>query len=135
MPGQFGPISRVLLPFHGAFHFDHVVDGNAFGDADDQIEAGIDAFQNGVGGKRRRNEDGRSGGAGLLHGLGDGIEDRDFVFEELAALAGRDAGDDLRAVGEAQLGVAGAEAAGDALNENFGFGSDEDRHDRISWQC
>ena len=50
------------------------------------------------------------------------------VLEELAALAGRDAGDDLGAVVERERGVAGAEVAGDALDENLGFGSDENGH-------
>ena len=76
-----------------------------------------------------RNEDRRGGGAGLLRGLGDGVEDRNFVLEELAAFAGRDAGDDLRAVSEAELGVPRAEAAGDALDEDFVFaGVDENGH-------
>ena len=46
----------------------------------------------------------------------------------LAALAGGDAGDDLRAVGEAELGVPRAEAAGDALDQDPGLGSDQDGH-------
>jgi hypothetical protein len=50
------------------------------------------------------------------------------VFEELAALAGRDAGDDLRAVIEREFGVAAAEITGDALDEDLGGGSDENAH-------
>jgi hypothetical protein len=38
------------------------------------------------------------------------------VLEEKAALAGGDAGDDLGAVVEGELGVAAAEVAGDALD-------------------
>jgi hypothetical protein len=38
-----------------------------------------------------------------LHGLLDGVEDGDLVLELLAAAAGRDAGDDLGAVGDAGL--------------------------------
>jgi hypothetical protein len=51
----------------------------------------------------------RDGGAGRLGGVGHRVEDRHLVravLEELAALAGRDAGDDLRAVVERELGVA-----------------------------
>ena len=59
------------------------------------------------------------------------------VLEELAALAGRDAGDDLGAVVERELGVARAEAAGDALDEDAGVGSNEDGHGsgagRLEW--
>ena len=50
-------MSRVLLAFHRALHLDHVVDRNAFGDGDDEIESGIHAFENGVGGEGRRDED------------------------------------------------------------------------------
>jgi hypothetical protein len=69
--------------------------------------------------ERRRDEDRAGGRAGLFHGFGDGVKDRDLlaaVLEELAALAGRDAGDDLRAVIDGELGMPRAEAAGDALN-------------------
>ena len=50
------------------------------------------------------------------------------VFEELAALAGRDAGDDLRAVVERSWAWRAPKRAGDALDENLGFGSDENGH-------
>jgi hypothetical protein len=45
------------------------------------------------------------------------------VFEELAAFAGGDAGDDLGAVVEGEFGVTGAEVAGDALDEDLGLRS------------
>ena len=80
---------------HGLLHFHHVVDRDAFGDADDQIQTGIDAFEDRVGGKWRRNENRRNGGARFLHGLIHGVEDRHIVSEDLTAFAGRDAGDDL----------------------------------------
>ena len=72
-------------------------------------KSGIHAFQDGIGGKGRRHEDGGGGRAGLLHGLGHGVEDRNFfaaMLEALPALAGRDAGDDLRAVIQARAGCA-----------------------------
>ncbi len=50
------------------------------------------------------------------------------MLEELAAFAGCDARDDLCAVVERKPGMAGAEVAGDALNENLGFGRDENGH-------
>jgi hypothetical protein len=52
------------------------------------------------------------------------------VLEELAALAGRDAGDDLGAVVEGELGVAAAELAGDALDEDLGLFGNDDGHGR-----
>src|SRR6267154_4860305 len=38
-----------LLSVHRPLHLDHVIDGNAFRDADDQVEPGIDAFEDGIG--------------------------------------------------------------------------------------
>jgi hypothetical protein len=119
------------LALHRALHADHVLDRNAFGDRDGEIKAGIDALEDRVAGERWRHEDRGDGGAGGVSGFGDRVEDRDpvaGVFEELAAFAGRDAGDELRAVVERELGVASAEIAGDALDENFSFGGDEDGH-------
>ena len=85
--------------------------------------------------KGGRNKHGGGGRAGLFHGFGDGVEDGHFlaaVLEELAALAGRDAGDDLRAVINGELRVPRAEAAGDALDENLGVGFDENGHGKLS---
>ncbi len=53
------------------------------------------------------------------------------VLEKLAAFAGRDAGDDLRAVINRELRVFRAKAAGDALDENLGVGFNENGHDKI----
>ena len=50
------------------------------------------------------------------------------VLEELAAFAGCDTGDDVRTVIDRKLRVLGAEAAGDALNEDFGIGFNEYGH-------
>src|SRR5213593_454185 len=118
-----------LAALHGAFHLDHVVHWNPFGDADDEIEPGIDGFKNRVTGERRGNENRRSSRAGFLRGCGHGVEDRHFIFKKLAAFAGRDAGDDLRAVFQTQLGVPRAEAAGDALDQDLRLRSDEDGHE------
>ena len=120
--GTVRPDQPGLLALHGALDFHHVVDGNAFGDADHQIQSGIDGFQNGVGRKRRRNKNGGSSGAGLFRWLRRRYRRWEPCFRKLAAFAGRDAGDDLRAVSEAKLGVPGAEAAGNALDKNFGCG-------------
>ena len=65
---------------------------------DGQVQTGIGRFENGVGGKRRRDKNGGNGRASLLGGLGDGVEHRHLlagVFEDLPALAGRDARRDL----------------------------------------
>ena len=116
---------------HGPFHPHHVAHWNAFGDCNHQLEAGVHAFEDGIGGEGRGHEDRGHGCAGGHSRLGDRVEDRNLVFlilEELAALARCDAGDNLRAVIERELRMAGAERAGDALNEDLGFGSDENGH-------
>ena len=59
--------------------------------------------------------------------LGDGVEDRD-ALDVLAALAGRDAGDDLRAVGAVAQAVEAALAAGEALDDELRVAVDDDRH-------
>ena len=75
-PGQFGPIRRDFGAGQRALHAHHVEHRDALGDADDERDAGVDRFQDGVGGERRRHVDAGGGGAGLLHGLGDGVEHR-----------------------------------------------------------
>jgi len=50
----------------------------------------------------------------------------------LSAFAGRDTGDDSRAVIDRELGMPGAEAAGDALNENLSIGFNEDGHEKVT---
>jgi len=87
----------------------------------------VRAFEDRIGGEGRWHEYGASGCAGLFHGIRDGVEDRHLlaaVFKELAAFAGRDAGDDVRAVINRELRVLRAKAAGDALDENLGVRGD-----------
>ena len=59
--------------------------------------------------------------------VGDGVEDRD-ALDVLAALAGRDAGDELRAVGAVAQPVERALAAGEALDDELRVLVDDDRH-------
>ena len=109
----------------GLFDLHHVIDRDAFRDADDQVQPGVGRFQNGVGGEGRRDENGGDRCAGLAGGVADGVKDGNFfagVLEDLAAFAGGDAGDDPGAVIEGKLGVPGAKTAGDALDEDFGVG-------------
>ena len=88
---------RPSVALHRAFHADHVAHGNAFRDGDDQFESGVRAFENRIGGEGRGNENRAGRRAGLLHGVGNGVKDRNLfaaVLEKLSAFAGRDAGDD-----------------------------------------
>ena len=78
---------------------------------------------------RHKNCGGRR--AGLFHCFGDGVENRNAlsaVFKDLAAFAGRDAGNNLRAVINRELRVFRAKTAGDALDEDLGVGFNENGH-------
>ncbi len=61
----------------------------------------------------------RGVGAGLAHRVVHAVEDRP-AFVRRAALAGRDATDDLRAVGRGRLGVERALAPGQPLHDQPG---------------
>ena len=113
---------------HRLFDFHHVVDRDAFGDADDQIQPGVDPLENRIRGKWRGDENRRHRSARLLHSLTHGVKDRHIVREELTSLAGRDAGHDLGAVVEAELRVPRSKAARDALHKNACFGGDKNGH-------
>jgi len=73
-------------------------------------------FQNGICRERRRNEDDGGVGAGLLDGLGDGVEDRPALVDGSALARGDPANDDSPVVCRA-LGVESAFLAGDALHD------------------
>ena len=126
-PGQFGPMRIELGALEGALDLHHVEDRDALGDADDELELGVDRLEDGVGGEGRRHVDRGGGGAGRLLGLGDGVEDRQADVG-LAALSGRDAADHPGAVGDGLLGVEGALGAGEALADDRGVLVDEDGH-------
>src|SRR5699024_9469936 len=97
----------------------HVQHRNVFGNADNQLDAGIGGFQNGVGGEWRR----RVNHAGVSTGCGDrftaGIEYR-YAQMLLTATARRDTADQLRAIGLALFGMEAALAAGNALADDLG---------------
>ena len=44
-PGQFGPINRAFRARKRTLDLDHVEHRNAFGDADDQRNLGVDGFE------------------------------------------------------------------------------------------
>ena len=92
-PGQFGPITRVRRRID-RHHFEHVVDRDAFGDADDEFDAGVGSFEDRVRGERRRHEDDADVRAGFFARFADAVENRE-TLDGLAALAGRDAADDV----------------------------------------
>ena len=114
-PGQLGPTRRVAgFDCRNSMHLHHVGSRDAFGDADDQRQAGVGGFHDGVGGKGRRNEDHGGVRAGFLDGLRNRIEHR-AVEMLCAAFARRDAADHVGAVGDRLLRVERAFFAGEAL--------------------
>ena len=128
MPGQFGPTRRDVAGAREVVVDPQlVVGGDALGDGDDQGDAGVLGLEDRVGGEARRHEDHRRVGARLRHRLVEGVEDGDAV-EVLAALAGRDAGHDVRAVGLVVARVEGALAPGDARDAQARLAVDEDAH-------
>ena len=127
MPGQLGPISLAPLALQRGFHLQHVQHRNAFGDADDDLDAGVRRFQDRVGGERGRHVDHRGVRAGLPHRVAHGVEHRQAQMR-LPALARRDAADHLRAVGNRLFGMEGALLAGEALADDLGVFVDEDAH-------
>ena len=79
-------------------------------------------------GKCRRHENSGGGCAGLLHSIGHGFKNGHFAFEELSPFARGNPGYDLSAVSQTELGMARAERARDALDQNARFIGDENRH-------
>ena len=113
-------------------HAHHVEHRNAFRDADDQRNFGIDGFENGVGRKRRRHVDGARRRTGLRLGFLHRIEQRQIRQLRIgrlgATLARRDAAGHLRAVGARLLGVERSLAACQALADRDGRLVDENGH-------
>ena len=91
---------------------------NAFGDADDQFHLGINRFEDRVGCKWRRHIDAAGGCAGQSLGFGDSIIDGE-AKSRFAALAGGDACDHLRAIGQRCFGVEQAGRACHALGDDL----------------
>ena len=81
MPGQFGPIMRVLLALQVGPDLGRVLHRDALGDDHDQPHLGVDGLDRRVLGERRRHEEDGHVRAGLGHGLLDGAEhgQRDVV--------------------------------------------------------
>ena len=88
---------------------------------------GVDRLVDRVGGEAGGDEDHRRVRARLGDGVRDGVEDRD-PLDVLAALARRDAGDDLGAVALVAEAVEGALGAGQALDDELRVLVDDDRH-------
>ena len=117
---------RLALP-HPAPHLEHVVHRDAFGDADRQVELGLDRLPDRRRGARRRHVD----HAGVAIGLGlrvrNSVENRQPEMSR-AAFAGRGAADHLGAVSDRLLGMERAVLAGETLADDAGVLVYEDGH-------
>src|SRR5665213_3856779 len=106
---------------------DHVVDGDAFGDADDQGESGVGGFHDSVGCVGRRHEDDGRVGAGGFHALGDGVEYR-AVEMFLAAFSRRNAAYYASTIADGLLRMEGAFFTGESLDQQACVAVDENAH-------
>src|SRR5204862_1178303 len=116
------PDQARLRPIHPDLHLDHVVHGNAFRDRHHDVYPRIDAFEDRVCSKRRRNENRTRTRTRLADRLRHGIENRDRVApmrEFLPSLSRSYTRDDTSPVVEGKLSVTRTKAAGDALDENL----------------
>ena len=116
MPGQFGPITRVLRIAEIFLRLDHIGDRNSLGDTDDERNSRVAGFHDRVGGKCGRHINDRRIRTGFSHSVGDRVKYRN-AFVRGAALAGRDAADDIRAVITHLQHVKSAFFARDALHD------------------
>ena len=116
--GTVGPDkanTRALLD--KAFGAGHVENRNAFGDGNDQGDARIGRFADGIGGGGRWHKHHRRIGAGVGNRLGDRVEKGDPLLHG-AAFAGNHPANDLGAIFTTLDGVKSARFA-QPLNDNF----------------
>src|SRR5438309_7303766 len=119
--------ARLRITAEKIFDPDHLLDRDAFRDADDEGDACRGGLHDRVGRERRRDEDARSVGACRLDRVRHRVEHRDAEMGR-PSLARADAADDLRAQGLHLFGMKRAFAAGDPLDDHRRRRVDEDAH-------
>jgi hypothetical protein len=107
---------------------DHIEGWDAFGDADDEIDAGFGGFHDCVSGERGWDIDNGGVGASFVDCVGDGIEDGDPLVAG-AAFAGGDTGDDIGTVVAHLECVEGAFFTGQTLHSKPGIAVNENAQD------
>src|SRR5262249_17452690 len=110
-----------------ALDLHHVEHRNAFGDADDKGDFGLDRFANRIRSASWRHVDHARVAIGLLLSLRYGVEDRQAEMSG-AAFARRCAANHLGAVGDRLLGMKRAVLAGETLADDLGALVDENGH-------
>ena len=129
--GTVGTDENRLLALHLLARANHVAHGHALGDANDEIELGVDRLVDRRGGERWRHIDDRHRRAGPLFGFLHGAKDR-YAFELLPGLLRIDAGNvALAAMGivARHAGMKLAGLTGDALGDDLAVLADENTHD------
>src|SRR6185436_10898174 len=119
-----------LLALHLVASANHIPHRNAFGDADHEIQPGLDCFIDRCGREWRWHIDDRGGRAGRCLGVGHGVKDR-YAFEVLPALTWshtRDVAVFPVGIRDAGTRVELPGLARDALRDDLGVLVDEDGH-------
>ena len=109
------------------FHFHHIRDGNAFSDGDDDLDASVRRFHQGVCRKcgwHKYNADVRTG---FRHSVGNGIEYR-AIQVGLTAFSRSHTTNHIGAIFYHLAGMEGAFASGEALHNDFGIAVYKNAH-------
>ena len=118
MPGQFGPISRVVGQRRGSvITFTMSRTGMPSVMQTTSGDPRVGRFHDRVGGERRRHEDHARVGAGLRDRVGDGVEHGEALVRRARPCPGVTPPTMCRAVSRAAAGVERAFVAGQALND------------------
>src|SRR5262249_2769816 len=96
-----------------------VLGWNAFGDQNDQCDAGIQCFESGIESQIRWHEYARAGCTGGINGFAHRVEHR-YAVNFLAAFTGSNTGDYFGSVVNHPAGMSGAHLTGGALHDYFG---------------
>src|SRR5205085_3043345 len=105
----------------------HVLDRDAVGDYDRDLDAGVHGLQQRIGGHLRRREDPADVRAGLAYGLLDAVEDREVQMRRTPATRG-DAADDLGAEPDRLLRVERGVLAREPLDDHQRLAVHEHAH-------
>src|SRR4029079_15281421 len=95
--GTVGPDQTDIFTTKRTVDLDHVIDRDALGNTDHELDAGIGGLQDRIGAKWRGHKDQRSVALSLLHRIAHRIEHR-YAFHFLTRLTRRHPRDDLRSI-------------------------------------
>src|SRR5690625_3191653 len=122
-----GADQACLATLQNSLHLHHVEHRDAFRDADDEPETGVNGFQDGFGSKGRRHVDHARVRACFCNRLLNRVENRQIQMPG-AALTRGNAPDHLGAVGYGLFRMEGSLGAGEALADDPGVAVNQDGH-------